>query len=263
MERIDITGVPETMLQTLYARAQESSKPEHKIYDEKAIEIVQMLDYDFTNAGKDAVMSSGVIARTILLDRMVAQFVAANPHAAVINIACGMDTRFYRVDNGMLAWYNIDLPETIAVRSKFLEEKGRVQMLGISAMDEAWAQQVDTGRESTLVVVEGLSMYLKEADVRQILSIIERHFSNVTVFFEILSPMFVGKDVEKSIKASKASFTWGARSGRELVSLVPGFAFVEDRSLVETMQEMYPIYKVLGKIPFIRNMSNKIAVLEK
>lgn len=38
--KVDITGVPETMLQTLYARAKESRKPDHAIYDGKAIEIV-------------------------------------------------------------------------------------------------------------------------------------------------------------------------------------------------------------------------------
>ena len=45
--KVDITGVPETMLQTLYARAKESRKPDHVIYDVKAIEIVDSLDYDF------------------------------------------------------------------------------------------------------------------------------------------------------------------------------------------------------------------------
>ena len=65
---INLKGVPETMLQTLYARAKESKKEDHVIYDEKAIEIAAELDYDFTKADEDATMASGVIARTIVLD---------------------------------------------------------------------------------------------------------------------------------------------------------------------------------------------------
>lgn len=69
--KVDITGVPETMLQTLYARAKESRKTDHAIYDGKAIEIVDSLDYDFSLADKDMAMGSGVIARTIVLDKLV------------------------------------------------------------------------------------------------------------------------------------------------------------------------------------------------
>ncbi len=50
MEKIILTGVPETMLQTVFARAQETKKPNHKITDEKAVEIVSRLDYDFSLA---------------------------------------------------------------------------------------------------------------------------------------------------------------------------------------------------------------------
>lgn len=86
---INLKGVPETMLQTLYARAKESKKPDHVIYDAKAIEIVEELDYDFTKADKDTAMASGVIARTIVLDQMVGKFLEKNPDAVVVNIACG------------------------------------------------------------------------------------------------------------------------------------------------------------------------------
>lgn len=140
-----IGGVAETMLQTLYARAKESKKPNHKIYDEKAIEIVERMDYDFGLADKDAVMSSGVAARTIVLDRMVSDFIKRFPDTTVINIACGMDTRFYRIDNGMTHWYNLDLPVTMEVRKKYILENERVTLIAGSAMDAGWAEQNVSG----------------------------------------------------------------------------------------------------------------------
>ena len=162
-----IGGVAETMLQTLYARAKESKKRNHKIYDEKAIEIVDRMDYDFSLADKDTAMSSGVVARTIVLDRMVSAFVKEHPDVIVINIACGMDTRFYRVDNGQICWYNIDLPVTMEVREKYIHENERVTNIAASAMDETWAGQIQEKDGATvLVIVEGLSMYLSETDVK-------------------------------------------------------------------------------------------------
>ena len=92
-EKVSVTGVPETMIQTLYARAKESEKDNPMIQDDMAAEIVSKLDYDFSNADKDKAMSYGVIARTIVLDEMVERYLSKNPNTVVINIASGMDTR--------------------------------------------------------------------------------------------------------------------------------------------------------------------------
>ena len=81
--------------------------------------LVCRLDYDFSLADKDAAMHSGVIARTIVLDRLVGEYLAAHPGATVMNLACGLDTRCYRM-KGYQHWYNLDLPETIAVRERMM-----------------------------------------------------------------------------------------------------------------------------------------------
>lgn len=263
MEKISLQGVPETMLQTLYARASYSEKPNHKFYDSKSIEIVSQMDYDFSRAKRDAAMSNGVIARTILLDRMVSDFIKEHPNAVVVNIACGLDTRFYRVDNGKIRWYNLDLPETIAVRSRFLEESGRVSVIAKSAMDESWTSEIEKQKGKALVLIEGLVMYLTEADVRQILSIIDRHFECVEIIMETMNPFVMKHMKEKSIEATKAKFTWGLKSGKNLKSIAPNLIWVKDVSLVEGMKELYPIYRLLGWIPAVRNISNKLVVLEK
>lgn len=263
VENISISGVPETMLQTMYARAVYSQKPGHKFYDGKAIEMAEALHYDFSNAEKDAIMSSGVLARTLLLDKMVGEFVRQNPHGTVVNIACGLDTRFYRVDNGTIRWYNLDLPETIAVRHRFLQEDGRVSMIAKSAMDPSWAKQVDATGENVAVIIEGLTMYLTENDVAQMLHIISSHFSRVKVILEFMNPWIVRHIKEKSIEASQAKFIWGIKSGRELEQMAPELRWVEDVSLVEGMKELYPIYRVIGRIPQVRNLSNKLAILDR
>ncbi len=258
--KVTLSGVPETMLQTVYARAKET-QTRGAVRDEKAVEIIRRLDYDFSLADKDSAMSSGVIARTIVLDKLVKAYLSAHPGAVAVNIACGLDTRCYRVQ-GYQHWYNLDLPETIAVREKLLPENGKISQIAMSAMDD-WGGMI---RESgdALVIIEGLTMYLSEADVQRIFRRNRSAFPACHRAGGSDEPagraQLQGK---KSIEGSHAKFTWGVRDGQALAALLPGFRLVEEHSLTEGMAEFLPIYKVLGKIPLVRNISNRIVVLQK
>ena len=259
-EKVTLSGVPETMLQTVYARARESAT-RGAITDKKAEEIIGKLHYDFSLAEKDTAMRSGVIARTIVLDKLVNAFLAAHPGAVVVNIACGLDTRCYRM-SGFSHWYNLDLPETIAVRQKLLPESGMISQIALSAMDD-WGGQIAESSARALIVIEGLTMYLTQADVQRIFAVIARRFSRATVLVETMNPMVVKRFKEKSIEGSHAKFTWGIKDGRALASLLPGFRFVEEHGLTEGMAVFVPIYRVLDKLPAVRSISNRIVVLER
>ena len=248
-EKIKLSGVPETMLQTIYARAKESGG-RGAIHDAKAEEIIEKLDYDFSLAKKDAAMRSGVIARTIVLDRLTNEWLASHPGAVVVNIACGLDTRCYRM-SGYAHWYNLDLPES-----------GKISQIAMSAMDE-WGDEIKEQNAPVLIVIEGLTMYLNAEDVQRIFTVISDRFSKATVFVETMNPMIVKRFKEKSIEGSHAKFTWGVKNGKALAELLPDFRFVEEHSLCEGMAAFVPVYKLLGKLPAVRNISNKIIVLEK
>ena len=175
-EKIKLSGVPETMLQTVCARAKESSG-RGAIHDAKAKELIEKLDYDFTLADKDTAMRSGVIARTIVLDKLTKSWLAAHSGAVVINIACGLDTRCYRM-SGYAHWYNLDLQETMTVREKLLPESGTISQIAMSAMDD-WGGEISELSEQNvpvLIVIEGLTMYLNAKDVQQIFAVISSRF---------------------------------------------------------------------------------------
>lgn len=78
-----------------------------------------------------------------------------------------------------------------------------------------------------------------------------------------MNPAVVKRFKEKSIEGSNAKFTWGIKDGAALAELLPDFRFVEEHSLTKGMAEFIPIYKLLGRIPIVSNISNKIIVLEK
>ena len=259
-EKITLSGVPETMLQTVYARAKES-RTRGAIHDAKAEELIDKLDYDFSLADKDAAMHSGVIARTIVLDALTQTYLEKHPGAVAINTACGLDTRCCRV-SGYSHWYNLDLPETIAVRERLMPESGSVSQIAMSAMDD-WGSLITEAGAPALVIIEGLTMYLSQADVQRIFAVIAARFESVTVFVETMNPMVVKSFKEKSIEGSNAKFTWGVKDGKTLAALLPGFRLVEEHSLTEGMAKFVPVYKLLDKLPAVRGISNKIIVLEK
>lgn len=203
-----LSGVPETMLQTIYARAKET-RTRGAIIDRKAVEIIEKLDYDFSLADKDSAMHDGVIARTIVLDRLAKKFLARHKNAVVVNIACGLDTRCYRM-KGYSHWYNLDLPETIAVRKKILQPTEKITQVAMSAMDD-WSGEIKETNVPALVIIEGLTMYLSEADVKKIFDVISKRFEHATVLVEIMNPTVAKCVKERSIEGSKAKFTWGIK----------------------------------------------------
>lgn len=262
-QQISIRGVPETMLQTLYARAAETKTGRHFVDDPMAVDMVSRMDYDFTSASRDKAMRTGVVARTILLDRMTDRWLSDHERATVLNIACGLDTRCYRMAGKYRRWYNLDLPQTMAVRKQFLSPTETILQIACSALKEDWIPLLAHTEGPVLVIVEGLTMYLTENDIKQLFSLLNRAFPHCTVFAEVMNPWVSSHMKERSITGSQAKFTWGVSSGKDLEPLIPPFRVLEDHSLTEGMAVFLPVYKLLGRIPPVRNISNRILVLEK
>ncbi len=256
MEKISAEGIPEAMLQALRGRAKESEREGHFLYDEKAVRVVEALDYDFSEMDRYAVMGRGAIAKTVLLDGLVRDYIEKVPDAVIVDVACGIDTRFYRVDNGQIRWYNMDLPETIEARNRLLGSHERVRDIQKSVLDESWAEEVEAG--PALFLVEGFTMYSNKQDVQKIFKIIRTHFKQADVLMEIMSPKVVRK---ASDAAGRKKYTWGVKNGKTLQSYTTGFRAEKDVSLFEQLKKMYPGYRFFQFIPGFRNMSNKIAVM--
>lgn len=116
----NLNGVSETLLVPLWARAVEAKHPDPIIKDVKAAEIMQEIEYDFAKLDGEWPTQISVVVRTELLDRATEAFINRHPDAVIINIGCGLDTRFSRLDNGKVQWYDLDLPEVINTRQHFL-----------------------------------------------------------------------------------------------------------------------------------------------
>ena len=260
---MNLEGVEKTMLLTLFAKAQHSQKKNHRFFDQKAIDVISQIDYDFSVADKDRFMKYGVISRTIVLDEMVSDYIDKNPHATIVNIGSGMDTRFNRLDNGLIRWYNIDLENSANFRLQYIEDNERVTTLAYSAMDPAWANEIKIESGNLLFIIEGLSMYLTEKDNKDILKIIADNFRRCTVFVEIMPPVSVENVTEKSVEETDSKFIWGVQKGSQLVKLNSAFRWIRDVNLFDGMNKFKPTFRLFTWLPFLRRKMDYIAVLEK
>ncbi len=261
MEKIGTEGIPESMLRALYARARESKSENHHIYDAKAIELAERLDGKFPE-GEEPVMGNGALARAILMDKMVSEYVREHPDGVIVHLACGMDTLFYRVDNGSIRWYDLDLPEVTEARRRVFGAEDRVVMIAKSVTDDDWVKEVKADGP-VLIIVEELTMYLDKESVQKLLQIIDAGFGQAEVFLEAASSYTVKNSVEKTEEGSRRKYSFGVKNKRELRRLAPGFKIVDCVTFMEGLREMYPVYHTLRHLPPLKRVANKIFVLRK
>uniref|UniRef100_UPI003F6BD3C2 class I SAM-dependent methyltransferase n=1 Tax=Congregibacter sp. TaxID=2744308 RepID=UPI003F6BD3C2 len=113
-----LSDVPETMLWTLYSRAEEAMRPDGTFDDPKAVEIYRGIDYDFKRSfGRSNPMAA---LRAQLFDRSLSAFLGQYPGASVVNLGEGLETQRYRLCEEACCWYTVDLPEAIAIRERFV-----------------------------------------------------------------------------------------------------------------------------------------------
>ena len=105
------------------------------------------------------------------------------------------------MDNALLTWYNLDLPETIEVPNSVYNESGRISTIACSVLDKAWVNQVKE-RGKILFIIEGLTMYMYADEVKTMLGIIRDNFDNAYVCMETLCPLFVKKRRHREINKS-------------------------------------------------------------
>lgn len=265
-KKVDLNGVSETLLLPLYARAKFSQTKKDKFYDQKAIDLVNSIEYDFSLAEKDKAMSSGAVARSLVFDELVKEYIAEHPDAVIVNLGCGLDTRFYRLDNGTIEWYNLDFGNVIQLRRDFLEEDNvdRVHLIGATVTDKDWPTRVKHRNANMLFIIEGLSMYLPEDQVKRMLEIIYKNFEHAYVMMETISTAWVQKEaVEQSVQATGARFLWGCNGFAEMKDIAPGYVKVKDDNIIRGMNSISPSYRLISWLPIATTLAQKILIFKK
>jgi O-methyltransferase involved in polyketide biosynthesis len=163
-ERVDpsLTGVPETLLWTLWHRVLEARRPDTVLVDPLAVELVERIDYPFAERFGESLGQLQAL-RSLCFDREVRRFLQRHPAGTVVALGEGLETQFWRVDNGTVRWVGVDFPEVEDLRRRLLPASDRVASRAESVLDLGWLEELAGG--PTLVTAQGLLMYLQREEV--------------------------------------------------------------------------------------------------
>ncbi|MGD8781962.1 MAG: class I SAM-dependent methyltransferase [Ignavibacteria bacterium] len=189
--KIEKGNIKETLLLPLWGRAYETQKNNPRLIDNKAVEIINKIDYDFSNIEKTQSMSQhGWVARSLHTDRMALEFIEKHPETTIVNIGCGLDTTFSRIDNGKIIFYELDLPDVIALRKNFYEESDRHRSIASSFLDTEWFEEIEV-RDGLLFLAGGVLYYFEEDQIKEFFIKAADYFKECDFFFDSLSPLGV------------------------------------------------------------------------
>lgn len=234
----NLSGVSETLLITLYLRAMESQRPDALLKDEKAVALLKKISedglYDFSRI-KSLHLSEAnklvIILRNREFDRCTRDFLARHPDAVMVHIGCGLDTRFERVDNGQVQWYDLDLPHVIELRKQLIGgQDDRYHLLSCSVLEDAWLGAVSMHRRHPfLFLAEGVFMYFEEAQVKWLVLTLRDCFPGAELVFDAYSPIHVLRH-NLQMSTSRISFQthWGIWHGQELEGWRDGIRLLDE-----------------------------------
>ncbi|MBN1267413.1 MAG: class I SAM-dependent methyltransferase [Anaerolineales bacterium] len=220
---VNLGSVQKTLFLPLWGRAWETIKAEPMLVDPTAVRILEQVDLDFSQTARkmDDLTQIAWIKRSLISDRVIREFLQKVPDGTVVNIGCGLDTTFERVDNGRLRWYDLDMPDVIKLRSLFMEENKRRSMIASSFLDTWWLEEI-TVEENVFFLAAGIFYYFEEDTIKEfVLRLVDR-FPGSELLFDASSPIGVRvankKVIENSGLDEKSNLVWGLEKKEDLLA---------------------------------------------
>lgn len=229
MDKIALTEEKETLLIPLSGKARENEKESPILVDKKAAEIVAQIDYNFDSLRIPEKTNIMMCLRAKLIDNFVKDFLAESGESAALHLGCGLDSRYDRIGNRNVAWYDVDFAEVIALRRQFYKETEHYHMVGSSVTDPAWVEEIPGDKKRYIVIAEGLFMYLKEDEIKTLISRLKDRLGSYTLIFDAYSVLTAKTATNHpSLKKTGAKIHWGIDNPLELTQWSLGIHFIEE-----------------------------------
>ena len=259
-EKIKLEKEKETLLIPLYCKALESKKELPIISDNKAIEIVDKIEYDYTQLKIPRQTHVTICMRAKQFDNYVGEFLQKYPKGIVVHLGCGLDSRFSRADNGTVTWYDLDYPEVIKLRKSFYQETARYHLIPSPVMEFKWIDNLLNKKGPFIFLAEGLFMYLKEEEVKLLILTLQKKFSGSTLIFDNYS-VLTAKNVKHhpSLKKTGAIIHWGIDDAHDIEKWNPGIHLIEEWYFTqsEEIRKLDIVYRIIFKIAGLFPMARK------
>lgn len=201
------------MLGPLWARAYFSSSNPEILNDPEAKKIIESVDYDFSMIEKylGEWRALGLLIRARKFDDAIKKYIERYPLATIVNIGAGLDTTFSRIDNGKIMWYNLDLPDAIEFRKRFIPETSRNKCIAKSAFDTSWFNDIEFKPEKGIFFVAGgFFYYFNEEENILFFKALAKRFYDGELIFDTLSKFGIKVARKKAKKFKKKEGIEGA-----------------------------------------------------
>lgn len=254
--KITLTPEQETLLIPLYAKAHPGNP---LFFDPKAQEILNQVDYDFTRLRVPYKTVILVCQRAKKLDAVARDFLAERPSGVVLHLGCGLDSRFWRVADGKVEWYDLDMQPVIELRRRFYPMGERYHLIASSVTDMEWLTMVKATDRPVLAVAEGLLMYLDEANVRSLFLNLHETFPHCRLVADVFSRMTARSATRHpSLKQTGATIGWGIDDPHEIeswssgIKLIEEWFFTQDPDLARLSTGYRLAYKLAGAFRMVQ-----------
>ncbi|TFF89204.1 MAG: class I SAM-dependent methyltransferase [Promethearchaeota archaeon] len=213
--------IQETMLGPLWARAKYGAKYPELLNDPKAQEIFKEIEYDFSQIENylGEWRGLGLLARAKNFDLIIRNFMQDHPKTTIVNLGAGLDTTFYRVDNGYIQCYNIDLPEAVKFRKSLIPDEERNVTIAKSAFDYNWFDTIQYKKSDGIIFIAGgFVYYFTEEQVKELFIALAKRFQNGEMIFDATSKL-ANKIVNRRAKKAgetKVRFNFGVGNPKKV-----------------------------------------------
>jgi len=246
------------------------------LIDTKAVEITQELNKIFLTSDSklhqalvkghvrkilSKKLNATLALRARRFDSYCRDFLEKNPDGVIVELGCGLSTRFPRIDNGTLTWYDLDFPEVIDIKQRFFEETGRYHFIRSSVLDFTWMNHLRSLTKKILFIAEGLLMYLYEDDVRNLMVTLQKNFPGCELAGEVTNAYIV-KMLQRKIWRKKfqrdyhlgkdVTFHFGVHDGNEFEHWNEGISFLDEWTYFDDTDNKLGWMNYFGRFEIIR-----------
>ncbi len=213
--KVELGNIQKTLFMPVWARAMETKKSNPVLTDKTSLEIIDSVDFDFTTMSNNIAEISQIawIARCKRFDMIINDFIKRYPLGTIVNIGCGLDTTYERINNKNIMWYDLDLPDVIELRKIFLVETENRKFISNSFLDTKWFADIKR-TENILFISTGVFVYFEEEEIKEFLLKVVESFPSAELFFDVTSPKGVeiaNQVILKSGLDSNSFFKWGLK----------------------------------------------------
>jgi len=243
---MNLSEISRTAILALTCRAVESEKENPVFNDPMAVLCLERVLSMSSEEEKKRIlkwkrMYAGIQARDAKARALTARsfdsianlFISNHPGCAVINLACGLDTRFWRIEHERCKYVELDLPELIELKKEILRDHLDYELIGCSVLDTSWIDRVTSeGNSNFLLLGEAVFYYLPKEEVTGLLQVIAQRFDRSQLVLDMAPEKYTRGLWKRLIYLESrawdidVSFASGINHPRDIESYGKGFKVI-------------------------------------